>query len=76
MGAALVQFIDTCSRDTTIDHSPFVGDSILRVIPRDRGLNHRNYTFTHDVWIMIVNNPPESWLVESIENLLVNLESL
>lgn len=34
MGAALVQFIDTCSRDTTIDRNPFfVGDSILRVIP-------------------------------------------
>jgi hypothetical protein len=67
MGAALVQFSDGVSRDTAIDRSPFfVGDSVLRVIPQNRGLNYRNCTFTHDVWIMMMNFPLEAWHVEKI----------
>jgi hypothetical protein len=65
MGAALVQFYDTCSRDVAIDRSPFfIDDSTLRVIPQDRDLNHR--TFTHDVWLMMVNYPQEAWHVQKI----------
>uniref|UniRef100_A0ACD5XZP2 Uncharacterized protein n=1 Tax=Avena sativa TaxID=4498 RepID=A0ACD5XZP2_AVESA len=67
MGAALVQFIDSCARDTAIEHSPFfVRDSILRVIPHNRGLDHRNMTFTHDVWLMMVNFPQDAWLVDKV----------
>jgi hypothetical protein len=67
MGAALVQFSDGVSRDTAIDRSPlFVGDSILRVIPQNRGLNYHNCSFTHDVWIMMMNFPLEAWHVEKI----------
>jgi hypothetical protein len=67
MGAALVQFSDGVSRDIAIDRSPFfVGDSVLRVIPQNRGLNYRNCTFTHDVWIMMMNFPLEAWHVEKI----------
>jgi hypothetical protein len=65
MGCALVQFSDGVSRDSTLDcNSFFVGDSVLRVIPQNRGLNHRNYTFSHDVWSM--NFPLEAWHVEKI----------
>jgi hypothetical protein len=67
MGAALVQFSDVVSRDTAIDRSPFfVGESVLRVIPQNRSLNHHNCTFTHDVWLMIMNFPLEAWHVEKI----------
>jgi hypothetical protein len=67
MGAALVQFSDAVSRDTAIDRSPFfVGESVLRVIPQNRSLNHRNCTFTHDVWLMMMNFPLEAWHVEKI----------
>jgi hypothetical protein len=68
MGAALVQFSDPHSRDVAVDRSPlFVGDNTLRVIPQNRGINYRNYTFTHDVWLMIMNYPLESWHVEKIK---------
>jgi hypothetical protein len=67
MGAALVQFSDGVSRDSAIDRSPFfVGDSIVHVIPQNRGINYRNCTFTHDVWIMMMNFPLEAWHVEKI----------
>jgi hypothetical protein len=60
-GAALVQFASTCSRDTAIDHSPYlVGYIVLRVIPVNRGLNYRDRTFTSDVWIRMVNYPLEA----------------
>jgi hypothetical protein len=67
MGASLVQFNNTYARDTAIQNSSyFVGDSVLHIIPQNRGLNHRACTFTHDVWIMIVNYPQEAWLVEKV----------
>jgi hypothetical protein len=67
MGAALVQFFDGFSRDSAIDRNPFfVGDSIMRVIPQNRGINYHNCTFTHDVWIMMMNFPLEAWHVEKI----------
>jgi hypothetical protein len=67
MGAALVQFSNTCARDTTIQNSPyFVGESVICVIPQNHGLNHCACTFTHDVWIMMVNYPQEAWLVEKV----------
>ncbi|KAM0917784.1 hypothetical protein ACQ4PT_009225 [Festuca glaucescens] len=65
MGAALVQFSDVVACDTAIDRSPFfVGDSILRVIHQNRGLNFGNCTFTHDVWLMMMNYPLQAWHVE------------
>jgi hypothetical protein len=67
MGVALVQFSDVVSRDTAVDRSPFfVGEIILRVLPQNRSLNHRNCTFTHDVWLMMMNFPLEAWHVEKI----------
>jgi hypothetical protein len=75
MGAALVQFTNTCTRDTAIQNSPyFVGVSVLHVIPQNLDINHRACTFTHDVWIMMVNYPQEAWLLKKLENLLVNLD--
>jgi hypothetical protein len=67
MGAALVQFSNVVSRDTAVDRSPFfVGESVLRVIPQNHSLNHHNCTFTHDVWLMMMNFPLEAWHVENI----------
>jgi hypothetical protein len=67
MGIALVKFTNTSSCNTAIDHIPyFVGDTIMYVIPKYRGLNHRNCTFTHYVLIMMVNYPLEAWLVEKV----------
>jgi hypothetical protein len=67
MGAALVQFSNVVSRDTAVDPSPFfLGESVLRVIPQNHILNHHNCTFTHDVWLMMMNFPLEAWHVEKI----------
>ena len=62
MGTALVQFTTACSRDTAVSLSPFqIGDSVLRISKQDRGLNYRSITFTHDVWILLMNYPLECW---------------
>ncbi|KAM0850812.1 hypothetical protein ACQ4PT_052850 [Festuca glaucescens] len=67
MGTTLVQFRDTVARDTAISNSLyFVGDSIIRVIRQDHGLNYRNCTFTHDVWLMMMKHPQEAWLVDKV----------
>ena len=61
MGAALVCFQHSCDIGTAIANSPyFVGDSTLRVLRHDRGINYRDCTFSHDVWIMMVNFPLEA----------------
>ena len=67
MGAALVRFQHACDIDTAIANSPyFVGDSTLRVIHHDRGINYRDCTFSHDVWIMMVNYPLEAWRPDKV----------
>ncbi|KAM0909714.1 hypothetical protein ACQ4PT_014652 [Festuca glaucescens] len=67
MGTALVQFVDVATCDAVVARSPFfVGDSTLRVIKHNRGINHRNCTFTHDAWVMMMNYPlghGDSWTV-------------
>jgi hypothetical protein len=53
--------------ELAVSRSPFfIGDSMLRLIPHNRGLNYRDCTFTHDVWIMMMNFPLEAWMVEKI----------
>ena len=67
MGAAFIRFQHTCDIDTAITNSPyFVGDSVLRVLRHDRGINHRDCTFTHDAWIMMVNFPLEAWRPDKV----------
>lgn len=60
MGTALIQFTTAYSRDTAISNSPFqIGDSVLRISRHDRGINYHSITFTHDVWILLMNYPLE-----------------
>ncbi|KAM0922748.1 hypothetical protein ACQ4PT_005977 [Festuca glaucescens] len=67
MGTALVQFVDVATRDAAMARSPFfMGDSTMRVIKHNRGLNHRNCTFTHDAWVMMMNYPLGAWTVEKV----------
>jgi hypothetical protein len=67
MGTALVQFVDVSTRDAIVARSPFfMGDSTLRVIKHNRGINHRNCTFTHDAWVMMMNYPLGAWTVEKV----------
>ena len=64
MDTALIQFTTACSRDSAINNSPYeIGDSVLRITRRDRSLNYRSITFTHDVWLMLMNYPLECWEV-------------
>lgn len=65
--AALVRFEGVIDRDSAIRNSPyFIGDTVLRVIEHDKGLNWRSATFTHDVWLMLLNFPPECWNLNTI----------
>jgi hypothetical protein len=67
MGTALVQFVDVATRDAAVARSPFfMGDSTMRVIKHNRGLNHMNINFTHDAWVMMMNYPLGSWTVEKV----------
>jgi hypothetical protein len=43
-----------------------VGDSILRFVEHDRGINRRSTILTHDVWIMLLNYPHECWDLDMI----------
>ena len=64
MGTALIQFTTACSRDSAINNSPYeIGDSVLCITRHDRSLNYRSITFTHDVWLMLMNYPLECWEV-------------
>jgi hypothetical protein len=66
-GAALIQFHSAAERDVAIDYSPhFLGDTVLRFLPQNRGMNHRNDVFTHECWLMILNFPLECWDIETI----------
>ncbi|PNT75871.1 uncharacterized protein LOC112270078 [Brachypodium distachyon] len=72
MGSALVQFVTSCDRDTAVNSAPFhIDDMVLRFIPRNRGLNHRDAVFSHDVWIMLTNYPLEGWDVEAVSDAFV-----
>lgn len=64
MGSILIQFTTTCSRDTAIGASPFhIGDTILRISRHACGLSFCSMTFTHDVWLMLMNDPLQCWEV-------------
>ncbi|KAK1643668.1 hypothetical protein QYE76_061473 [Lolium multiflorum] len=66
-GAALIQFHSAAERDAAIDYSPhFLGDTVLRFLPQNRGMNHCNAVFTHECWLMILNFPLECWDIETI----------
>jgi ABC-type uncharacterized transport system permease subunit len=67
MGTALLQFPNSLSLELAFTGSPyFIGDSVVRIVPHNRGLNYTDCTFTHDVWIMMMNFPLEGWIVEKI----------
>ena len=67
MGTALVRFVCVVDRDHAVANSPyFIGDTVMRIIPQHRGINHRAATFTHDVWLMLVNFPQECWNLDTI----------
>ncbi|KAM0869792.1 hypothetical protein ACQ4PT_040437 [Festuca glaucescens] len=67
MGTALVQFVSSCDRDTAVESSPhMIGDTVLRFVNQDRGINYRDASFTHDVWLMLVNYPLECWHVDTV----------
>ncbi|KAM0887532.1 hypothetical protein ACQ4PT_028966 [Festuca glaucescens] len=67
MGTALVQFVSSCDRDTAVESSPhMIGDTMLRFVNQDRGINYRDATFTHDVWLMLVNYPLVCWQVGTV----------
>ncbi|KAM3209862.1 hypothetical protein ACQJBY_064108 [Aegilops geniculata] len=62
MATALIQFTTACSCDTAVGHTLFqIGDSVLRISRQDRGINYRSITFTHGVWILLMNYPLECW---------------
>ncbi|KAM0910337.1 hypothetical protein ACQ4PT_014230 [Festuca glaucescens] len=67
MGAAMVRFQDCMDRDNAVKNSPYiVQDSVMRVIEHDKGRNFRYATFTHDVWIMLLNYPPGCWDLDTV----------
>ncbi|KAM0851830.1 hypothetical protein ACQ4PT_052167 [Festuca glaucescens] len=67
MGTALVQFVSSCDRDTAVESClHMIGDTVLRFVNQDRGINYRDATFTHDVWLMLVNYPLECWQVDTV----------
>ena len=67
MGAALVRFDGVIDRDNAIRNSPyFIGETVMRVIDQSKGRNHRSATFTHDVWLMLLNFPLECWELNTI----------
>ncbi|KAM0930643.1 hypothetical protein ACQ4PT_000838 [Festuca glaucescens] len=67
MGAAMVRFQDCLDRDNVVKYSPYiVQDSVMRVIEHDKGRNFRAATFTHDVWIMLLNYPPGCWDLDTM----------
>jgi hypothetical protein len=50
MGSAFVRFASVTDRDAAVSLSPIpVGDSILRFVEQDRGINRRSTILTHDV---------------------------
>ena len=62
MGTALIRFATVTDRDAAIELSPmFIGDTVLRFVAQDQGINRRATLFTHDVWIMLLNLPLEFW---------------
>ncbi|KAM0862699.1 hypothetical protein ACQ4PT_045097 [Festuca glaucescens] len=67
MGAALIQFNSAAERDAAINTSShFIGDTVLRFLPQNKGINHRNAVFTHECWLMLVNYPLECWDVDTV----------
>ena len=49
MGIALIRFTTVTDRDAAIELSPmFIGDTVLRFVAQDQGINRRATLFTHD----------------------------
>ncbi|KQJ86034.2 hypothetical protein BRADI_4g02966v3 [Brachypodium distachyon] len=72
MGTALIQFMTVCDRDTAVNSGPYyIDDRVLRFVPQNRGINHREAVFTHDVWIMLLNYPLECWDIEAVTDAFV-----
>jgi hypothetical protein len=45
-------------KDSPAEASPlFIVDSVMRVVPQDKGFNHRSKTFSNDFWLILVNYP-------------------
>jgi hypothetical protein len=67
MGSALVRFATVTDRDAPINLSPhYLGDTVLRFVAQDNGINRRATLLTHDVWVMLVNYPAECWDLDCI----------
>jgi hypothetical protein len=68
MGTALIRFSTVIGdRDAAVGGSPyFIGDSVLRFVNEDNGINKRSSVLTHDVWCMLLNYPQELWEPESV----------
>ena len=67
MGTTLVRFVTVTDRDAAIELSPmYIGESVLRFVAQDQGINRRATLLTHDVWIMLLNLPQEFWDFENI----------
>ena len=67
MGTTLVRFVSFIDRDIAVRNSPyFVGDTVMRVIEQNKGTNHRSATFSHDVWLTLLNYPTECWDLDTI----------
>ena len=63
----MIRFHDVIERDSAVRNSPyFIGDTVMRVVEQNRGRNHRSATFTHDVWLMLMNFPLECWDLDTI----------
>jgi hypothetical protein len=59
VGAPLVGIDGVIHQDKIVDAIPyFIEDSVMCVVPRDKGLYHRSATFTNDVSMMLLNYPP------------------
>jgi hypothetical protein len=70
-GAALIQFHSAAERDAAIDYSPhFIGETVLRFLPQNRGINHRNAVFSHECWLMLLDFPLECWDIETIMRIM------
>ncbi|KAM0913956.1 hypothetical protein ACQ4PT_011815 [Festuca glaucescens] len=67
MGSALVRFGTVTDRDAAINLSPmWIGDTSMRFVAENYGINRRATLLTHDVWVMLMNYPQECWELDII----------
>ena len=54
-------------RDNAISASPlFIDDTVMRVFYQRKDRNQCVATFTHDVWLILMNYPMECWDLDTI----------